>query len=154
MEGGAQKMSKRNIIFICIAIAVVIIIAFIIYFIVINNNDNSDSEQNIYNTEKVIITKYDDNLEVEQTVEITKNSKIRELKEICDNVSLEQDDITSQLVIKKDIKVDLNNGTFFMIQSDLEDYCYIENSNSNLSLTIKMPEGLFSYVNTILQENV
>ena len=148
-------MSKRNIIFICIAVAVVIIIAFTICFVVIHNNNNkNNSEQNIYKTEKITITKYDENFEVEKTIDVTKNREIKELKEICDNLSLEQDDISSRLAIRNDIKVDLNNGTFFMIQSDLKDYCYVENSSSNLSLTIKMPEGLFDYVNTILQENV
>lgn len=150
-KGGSQKMSKRNIIFICVAVAVVIIIAFIVYFMIINNND---SIQEIYNTKKITITKYDENFEVEKTIEVTKSKKIKEFKQICNSISLEEDNITSQYAVRNDVKIDLNNGTFFMIQLDLEDYCYIENSNSNIYSTIKMPEDLLNYVNSILEENV
>ncbi len=148
-------MSKKKIIFICVAVAVVIILAFIIFFVVrYYNNSSDDTTQDMYQTDTITITEYDDNFEEENIIEITKNSKIKEFKKICENISLEQDDITSQLAIRNDVKVDLNNGTFLMLQLDLEDYCYIENADLNIYLTIKMPEGLLDYVNTILQENL
>lgn len=138
-------MSKRNIIFICIAVAVVIIIAFTVYFIVASTKDS--------NTDKITLIKYDENFDVEKTIEITNKKQMKEIKELCDNPSLEQDDTTQYLAIRNDVKIDLGNEKFFMIQLDLEEYCYYEDVASNTKLVIKMPEGLLEKVNEILSEN-
>lgn len=141
-------MSKRNIIFICIAVAVVIIIAFAVYFIVAGTKNN-----NTENVEKVTLIKYDENFDIEKTIEITNKKQMKKIKEICDNPSLEQDDTTPYLAIRNDVKIDLGNEKFFMIQLDLEEYCYYEDTASNTKLVIKMPEGLLEKVNEILSEN-
>ena len=138
-------MSKRNIIFICIAVAVVIIIAFTVYFIVASTKDS--------NTDKITLIKYDENFDVEKTIEITNKKQMKEIKQLCDNPSLEQDDTTQYLAIRNDVKIDLGNEKFFMIQLDLEEYCYYEDVASNTKLVIKMPEGLLEKVNEILSEN-
>lgn len=139
-------MSKKNIIYIACAVAVAIIIAFAIYFaITANKSKNPEVES------KIIITKYNDNFEIEKTVEITDKKQIKEMNNIYGNPSLEQDDKSPYLAIKKDIKVDLGNGKMFMIQEYLKDYCYYEDADSNTKLVIKMPEGLLEKVNDILQ---
>lgn len=141
-------MSKRNIIFICIAVAVVIVIAFVVYFAVSSNKNDSTE-----NVEKITLTKYNDNFEVEKTIEITNKKQLKELKNLCNNPSLEQDDTTPYLAIKNDVKLDLGNGKYIMIQLDLEDYCYYEDSSSNTKLVIKMPDGLLEKVNSIIADN-
>jgi len=141
-------MKKRTIIYIACGIAVALIIAFAIYFI-INANKNGKVE----NEQKIIIEKYDENFNVEKTIEITDKKQIKEINKICETPSLEQDDTTLYLAIRNDVKLDLGNNKFFMIQLDLEDYCYYEDANSNTKLVIKMPEGLLEIANKLLQEN-
>ena len=141
-------MKKRTIIYIACAVAIDLIIAFAVYF-AINANKSGNPE----NEQKVVITKYNDNFEVEKTIEVTDKKQIEEINKICENPSLEQDDTSPYLAIKNDIKIDLGNGKFFMIQEDLNEYCYYEDATSNTKLVIKMPEGLLEKVNTILGEN-
>ena len=143
-------MNKKLIIYISCGILVAIIIGVSLYFIIKNNNPIASD--NVYSTKNVIIEKYESD-KTTKTIEITKNKQVKELIEICDNVSLEQDETSKYLAIKNDIKIDLNNGVLFYIQLELTDYCYIENTNSNIKAVIKMPEGLYEYVQTILQEN-
>lgn len=139
-------MKKRTIIYIACIVAIFLIIAFAVYFIInTNKSGNTESEQ------KIVITRYNDKFEVEKTVEVTDKKQIKEINKICENPSLEQDDTTPYLAIRNDIKIDLGNGTFFMIQEDLTEYCYYENANSNIKLVIKMPEGLLEKVNEILK---
>ena len=141
-------MSKRNIIFICIAVAVVIVITFAVYFIVTGTKNNTTE-----NLDKITLIKYDENFNVEKTIEITNKKQMKEIKELCDNPSLEQDDNTLYRAIRNDLKLDLGNERFFMIQLDLEEYCYYEDASSNTKLVIKMPEGLLEKVNGILLKN-
>ncbi|MBQ2917588.1 MAG: hypothetical protein IJE59_05480 [Clostridia bacterium] len=139
-------MKKKTIIYIACAVAVALIIAFAIYFVITaNKGGNSESK------EKIVITKYDENFEIEKEIEITNKKQIKEINKICDNPSLEQDDTSPYLGIKNDVKVDLGNGKFFMIQLTLKEYCYYEDANSNAKLVIKMPEGLLEKVNSILE---
>ena len=139
-------MKKRTIIYIACGVAIALIIAFAVYFII-----NSNKSENVENAQKIIITKYNDNFETEKTIEITDKEQLKELSKICQNPSLEQDDTTPYLAIRNDIKVDLGNGTFFMIQEDLNEYCYYEDGTSNTKLVIKMPEGLLDKINGMLQ---
>ena len=141
-------MKKRTIIYIACAVAIALIIAFAVYF-AINANKNGKVE----NEQKIIIEKYDDNFDVEKTIEITDEKDLKEINKICKNPSLEQDDTTPYLAIRNEVKVDLGSGRFFMIQEDLNEYCYYEDTNSNTKLVIKMPEGLLEKVNNILAEN-
>ena len=143
-------MNKKLIIYISCGILLAIIIGVALYFIIRSNN-RVDSD-NVYSTQKVIIEKYE-NDGTTKTIEVTKKKQVKELIEICDNVSLEQDETSKYLAIKNDIKVDLDNGVLFYIQLELTDYCYIENSNSNIKAVIKMPQGLYEYVQNALQEN-
>lgn len=141
-------MKKRTIIYIACAVAIALIIAFAVYF-AINANKSGNAE----NEQKIIIEKYDDNFNIEKTIEITDKNQIKEINKICKNPSLEQDDTSPYLAIRNDIKVDLGNGGFFMIQEDLNEYCYYEDANSNTKLVIKIPEGLLEKVNGILGES-
>ena len=137
-------MSKKTIILIACIVAAILIIAFAVFFITkVQKTDNS-------NEEKIIITRYDDNFNILKTIEITSKKDIKEIKKICDNISLEQNEDTKYLGIRNDVKVDLGNNKYFMIQLDLEEYCYYEDPSSNISLVIKMPEGLLNKVNSIL----
>ncbi len=139
-------MSKRNIIFICVAVAVVIAIALIIYFVVANKSNNTSDDT------KIIIEKYE-NSELAKTIEITDKKTTNELNTICNNISLEQDENTESLAIRNDVKLDLRNGKVFFIQLDLPEYCYMEDSSSNTKLVIKTPAGLLDSINSILNEN-
>lgn len=139
-------MSKRNIIFICIAVAIVIVLALIIYFVVANQSNKENSER------KIVLEKYE-NYELVKTIDITDKKTTNELTSICNNISLEQDENTKSLAIRNDVKLDLNNGTVLFIQLDLPEYCYMENNNSNEKLVIKMPNGLLDAVNEILNKN-
>lgn len=139
-------MSKRNIIFICVAVAVVIAIALIIYFVVANKSNNTSDDT------KIIIEKYE-NSELAKTIEITDKKTMNELNTICNNISLEQDENTESLAIRNDVKLDLRNGKIFFIQLDLPEYCYMEDSSSNTKLVIKTPAGLLDSINSILNEN-
>ncbi len=141
-------MNKRNIIFICIAIAAVIVIAFAVYFITTKSNSN-----NTENANKIVVEKYNENFDVEKTIEITNKKQMKEIEKICDNPSLEQDDLTPYLAIRNDVKLDLGNSRFFMIQLDLPEYCYYEDDASETKLVIKMPEGLLDKVNQLISEN-
>ena len=141
-------MKKRTIIYIACGVAIALTIAFTVYF-VINANKSEDKE----NEQKIVITKYDDNFEIEKTVEITDKKQIKEMNNVYGNPSLEQDDTSPYLAIKNDIKIDFGNGKFFMIQEKLKEYCYYEDTNSNTKLVIKMPEGLLEKVNSVLGEN-
>lgn len=145
-------MNKKLIIYISCGILVAVIIGVALYFIITNNDNNNANSDIEYDTKKVIIEKYE-NYETIKTTEVTKKKQVKELIQICDNVSLEQYEYTKELAIKKDIKIDLNNGVLFYIQLELTDYCYIEDTNSNIKAVIKMPEGLYEYVQDILQEN-
>ena len=141
-------MKKRTIIYIACAVAIALIIAFAVYFtITANKPGNLEVEAET----KIIIEKYDENFNIERTIEITDTKQIKELEKICENPSLEQDDTSPYLAIRNDIKMDLGNGKFFMIQEDLNEYCYYEDASSNTKLVIKMPEGLLEKVNDILK---
>lgn len=142
-------MNKKIAIYILCGLLITIIIGISLYFIIKDNN--AVDSDNVYSTEKVLIEKYEED-GTTKTIEVTKNKQIKELTKICDNVSLEQDETSKYLAIKNDVKIDLNNGIFFFIQLGLEDYCYIENRNSNIKAVIKMPNGLLDYVKSILEE--
>ncbi len=141
-------MSKKNIIFICIAVAVIIVVAFAVYFIIKTVNESKTSDD-----EKIIIEKYDENFNIEKIIEITNKKQIKQLKDMCENPSLEQDDETPYLAIRNDVKIDLGNGKFLMIQLGLDKYCYYEDANTDTQLVIKMPEGLLEKINDILAKN-
>lgn len=141
-------MSKRNIIFICIAVAVVIVIAFAVYFIVTGTKNNRTE-----NADKITLIKYDENFNVEKTIEITNKRQIKKIEKLCNTLSLEQDATTLYPAIRNDVKLDLGNEKFFMIQLDRKEYCYYQDTASNIKLVIKMPEGLLEKVNEILSEN-
>jgi len=142
-------MKKRTIIYIACAVAVTLIIAFAAYFIIkANKSETTNVEQ------KIIITKYNDNFETEKTIEITDKKQIKEINEICENPSLEQDEISKSIGIGKDVIVNLGNGKLFTIQLNLPvNYCHYEDTNSNTKLVIKMPQGLLEKVNNIIVEN-
>ena len=141
-------MNKKTIIYIACAVAITLIIAVAIYFIVTaNKSKNSEVEP------KIILTKYNENFETEKTIEITNKKQMQEINKICKNPSLEQNEETQSYIIINDVKLDLGNGKFFMIQLDLKEYCYYEDANSNTKLVIKMPAGLLEKVNNILIQN-
>lgn len=138
-------MKKRTIIYIACGVAIALIIAFAVYFIVKSNKSN-----NLNTEQKIVITTYKENFEIEKTIEITDKAEIKEINKICKNLSLEQD---KQYAIRNDIKIDLGNGKFFVVQEDLTEYCYYEDTNSDIKLVIKMPQELLEKINNLLAEN-
>lgn len=142
-------MNKKTVIYIACAVALVIAITLVLNFTVFNKNTNNTNT----NQNKINIVVYDENFNVAKTIEITNKKQMKEIEKICDNPSLEQDDLTPYLAIRNDVKVDLGNNRFFMIQLDLTEYCYYEDANSETKLVIKMPEGLLDKVNQLVSEN-
>lgn len=141
-------MNKKTVIYIACAVVLVIAIALILYFTVFNKNvSNTNEDQN-----KINIIVYDENFDVAKTIEITNKKQRKEIEKICDNPSLEQDEDSPYLAIKNDLKIDFDNGKFFMIQLNLPEYCYYEDANSDTKLVIKMPEGLLDKVNELISE--
>ena len=141
-------MKKRTIIYISCVVAVALIIAFAVYFIIrANKSENQNVEQ------KIVIEKFNEDLEVEKTIETLDKTKIEEINKMLENSLSEQDNTIQNIWIKEDIKLDLGNEKHLIIQLDLEEYCYYEDANSNTKLVIKMPEGLLEKVNNILAEN-
>ena len=139
-------MSKKNIIIICIVVAILVIAvsAVVVYFVVKSNNSLP---------EKIVIEKNNTNYEVEKQIEITDTKQIRDMMKIYENASLEQNEETKSLLIGDEVKVDLQNGKFFIIQLTNKDYCYYENADTSTRLVISMPEGLLEKVNQILEAN-
>lgn len=134
-------MDKKTIIYISCLVALIIIIIFSIYFIPLSNKTENLNP-------KIVIEKYDENFEIEKTFQIIDKKQVNEIIKICETPSLEQDDTSQYLAIRNDVKIDLGNGKFFMMQLDLPEYCYYENGNINL--VIKTPKGLLEKVNSFI----
>lgn len=141
-------MNKKTVVYIACAVVLVIAIALILYFTVFNKNISNPNEDQ----DKINIIVYDENFDVAKTIEITNKKQRKEIEKICDNPSLEQDEDSPYLAIKNDLKIDFDNGRFFMIQLNLPEYCYYEDANSDTKLVIKMPEGLLDKVNELISE--
>ena len=144
-------MKKSTIIYIVAIVISVLVIGLAIGFAIASKkNKNNDSAKNIkiikyaqnqQNTEKSVI---------EKEIELKKKKDINRLSEICNNISLEQDETTKGLGIKTDVEIDLQNGITLSLQNGLDDYCSY--SSIGVNVTIKMPEGLVDFVNDILKD--
>lgn len=111
-------MNKKTVVYIACAVVLVIAIALILYFTVFNKNISNPNEDQ----DKINIIVYDENFDVAKTIEITNKKQRKEIEKICDNPSLEQDEDSPYLAIKNDLKIDFDNGRFFMIQLNLPEY--------------------------------
>lgn len=120
----------------------VIIIAIGVYFALQKINKSA--------TKNITIEKYNENNEIEKTVEIKNKNDVNKLFEICDKISLDQDETTENLWIKSDIVVNLQNGLTLFLQEGLDDYCFYK--TEDISCTIKTPEGLLDFVNNALKD--
>ena len=141
-------MSKKTVIYIACAVAVVLIIAIAVYF-----GATSKKSEVLSQEQKIVITRYDEDFKVDKTIDVTDKKTVKEIEKISKNISLEQDEEAQYYAIRNDIKVDLGNDKFFMIQTDFDEYCYYEDSNSDTRLIIKTPEGLLDIINKILEDN-
>lgn len=139
-------MKKNTVIYLVAGIVALIIIGLSIYFAVAHNN----TSDNRYDTKNITIEKYNENGELEKTVEIKRKKDINELLDICKNISLEQDDTSKSLGIKTDVKINLQNGVELYLQDEIKDYCFYK--IDDVKCTIKMPEGLVDFVNDVLKD--
>lgn len=144
-------MKKSTIIYIVAIVISVLVIGLAIGFsIASKKSKNNDSAKNI----KII--KYAQNQQnteepvIEKEIELKKKKDINRLSEICNNISLEQDETTKGLGIKTDVEIDLQNGITLSLQNGLDDYCSY--SSNGVNVTIKMPEGLVDFVNDVLKD--
>lgn len=140
-------MKKSTIIYIVTAIICICVIALAI-ILAVTSKENKDNNN-------IKIVKYTKNeetseLEIEKEVEIKKSKDINTLLEICNNLSLEQDDTTKGLGIRTDIEVNLQNGIKLYLQADIEDYCAY--ASNDINYTIKMPNELLEFVNNALKD--
>ena len=141
-------MSKKTVIYIACAVAVVLIIAIAVYF-----GATSKKSEVLSQEQKIVITRYDEDFKVDKTIDVTDKKTVKEIEKISKNISLEQDEEAQYYAIRNDIKVYLGNDKFIMIQTDFDEYCYYEDSNSDTRLIIKTPEGLLDIINKILEDN-
>lgn len=141
-------MNKKNTIYIFCTVAVILIIAIIICYLIVGNKANKTESK-----AKILIEQYDENFEINKTIEITDKKQIKKLKEIYNNCSLEQDEEFESIGVRNDIKIKIEDGKLFILQTELEDYCYYENSETNTNLTIKMPDELLQIVNYYMNNN-
>ena len=72
-------MKKNTVIYLVAGIVALIIIGLSIYFAVAHNN----TSDNRYDTKNITIEKYNENGELEKTVEIKRKKDINELLDIC-----------------------------------------------------------------------
>lgn len=135
-------MKKSTIIYMVSITIAVIIIAIGVYFALQKINKSA--------TKNITIEKYNENNEIEKTVEIKNKNDVNKLFEICDKISLDQDETTENLWIKSDIVVNLQNGLTLFLQEGLDDYCFYK--TEDISCTIKTPEGLLDFVNNALKD--
>ena len=127
-------MKKSTIIYIVSIIIAVIIISVGVCFAIINNKNKFATK----------------NITIEKTVEIKNKNDVNKLFEICDKISLDQDETTKNLGIKTNIVVNLQNGLTLSLQEGLDDYCFYK--TEDISCTIKTPEGLLDFVNNALKD--
>lgn len=141
-------MKKNTIIYIITVIICIAVIACAIVLAITSRKNNNDNDN--IKIIKYIKNKETSELDIEKEVEIKKKKDINTLLEICNNLSLEQDDTTKGLGIRTDIEINLQNGIKLYIQTDLDDYCaYVSN---DIKCTIKMPNELLDFVNATLQD--
>ena len=87
-------MKKRTIIYISCVVAVALIIAFAVYFIIrANKSENQNVEQ------KIVIEKFNEDLEVEKTIETLDKTKIEEINKMLENSLSEQDNTIQNIWI-------------------------------------------------------
>lgn len=141
-------MKKKLIIYTALVVTLIAVIILTIFFI---NKPKKSNETNLI-TDKITISKYD-GYKVVQTIDITDSQRLNDFNKIYESIALGDASSIINLAIKNDVKVDLNNGTHFFIQLDLESYCYFENDNDNTKQIIKMPDGLMDFVESTLAEN-
>lgn len=139
-------MKKSTIIYIITAIICVAVIALAIILAITSRENKSNNIRIV----KYIKNEETSELEIEKEVEIKKSKDINTLLEICNNLSLEQDDTTKGLGIRTDIEVNLQNGIKLYLQTDIEDYCAY--ASNDINYTIKMPNELLEFVNNSLKD--
>lgn len=139
-------MKKSIIIYIITAIICVAVIALAIILAITSRENKSNNIKIV----KYIKNEETSELEIEKEVEIKKSKDINTLLEICNNLSLEQDDTTKGLGIRTDIEVNLQNGIKLYLQTDIEDYCAY--ASNDINYTIKMPNELLEFVNNALKD--
>ncbi len=139
-------MKKSIIIYIITAIICVAVIALAIILAITSRENKSNNIKIV----KYIKNEETSELEIEKEVEIKKSKDINTLLEICNNLSLEQDDTIKGLGIRTDIEVNLQNGIKLYLQTDIEDYCAY--ASNDINYTIKMPNELLEFVNNALKD--
>ena len=134
-------MSKKNIIIIS-CIAAVVVIAIVVTLILA-----------LSNKKKVKIEVYNDNFEIEKTIEVTDKKIIKNLYKIANDKRLHNAESSENVGIRNDVKVSFEDGRFLMIQFDLDEYCYYGNPNNDTKIIVNMPEGLLDIITNLLEEN-
>ncbi len=133
-------MSKKNIIIIS-SVAAFLIIAIVITLIL------------VLNKKTIKIEKYNDDFEVDKTIELKDKKTVRKLYKIAKEKNLTTENVSQDMGIKNDIKVIFEDGRFFIMQFDLDNYCYYENPNTDTKIFVNMPEELLNIVTNLLEEN-
>ncbi|MBO4815867.1 MAG: hypothetical protein J5507_02850 [Clostridia bacterium] len=134
-------MSKKNIIIIS-CIAALVIIAIVVTLILVLSDKKT-----------VKIEEYNENSEVAKTIELNDKKTVKKLYKMANENTLNTENVPENLGIRNDVKISFNDGRFFMLQFNLEEYCYYENPNTDKKIIVNMPEGLLDTVNNLLEQN-
>lgn len=131
-------MNKNKIILITLItiIAILIIATGISYFAIINKINP------IFATEKITLSHTDYyNLKF-KVVSLEDEKVIKKIKQLSSRINLNEKE-ASKLVVRKDYKIDFNNGTIIYMQSDKTNG-YIESNKLNKS--IELPNNLIKLI--------
>ena len=139
-------MNKKTIILVSSIIGILLILAFTVYFIYLKHSNELNANK------KVTITKYDDGFNIEKTVELDDKKQINEIHNIFKKIDLVQKEELSTKLIKNEVKIELDNNIFIMIELDISDYCYYEDPNTDTKLIIEMPNGLLDIVKNVINK--
>lgn len=134
-------MNKKNIIIIS-CITAVVVIAIVVTLILVLSDKKT-----------VKIEEYNDNIEISKTIELKDKKTVKKLYKMANENTLNTENVPENLGIRNDVKVSFNDGSFFMVQFNLEEYCYYENPNTDKKIIVNMPEGLLDTITNLLEEN-
>ena len=132
-------MNKKSIIIISSIVAVLIIVSIVLIILIKNKT-------------KVKIEVYDFNFKLYKTVEIKDKKTAKQIEEMFNKASENKKEEIQNLGIRNEIKIFLNNGSYFVMQFNNKDYCYISNPNENMDMIAVMPDGLYDLVTNLVRD--
>lgn len=112
--------------------------------------DNVNMKNATY--DNVLVKKYDvSGLDIIKSIKVTNDKKISDLKAYTNKIKILSSDRAIDLVLLRDIEINLNENIIISIQLSEPSYIYYENESQNISGLAEMPDGLLEWLNDILK---